>query len=527
MELEKFIEKTLVKVLKANSLNLKKEIVIIDDGSKDKTPEKGEEKPSQKAKLPPGEYADWYDAVFDMAKEFKVSVNDPLVKLAATFCAFMAKNGDVIFNLIPDKFMKILDEEPLVKEQFSEKEREALLKRQWNNKIPLDKASGFNVDDYKDLTESEASVRYVSSVLFGQDGPDQSKINNPKILAARLSHLMIDEKKLYKKDTLRALNTEGKVIPKGTVIFFTIGFTGQLLTAYATGNKKEFVYFTPGMNEPKRFELNAEDSPLKTELALKAAFSPVYNTDQAYFAANPQELAIDTTPFARITKLEPKVTETKKYVEGSLNFSDSQRAIEGLGSLSSAEIIVKDAVKAFEELKALNNPEIEKYKAALIQQVKIYDEVIRGFFVKYDSFIKEMIGKEKEKEQKDKELADLKRDKKDEPRQKILEQEIVNLGKQLEPYIETKGKTPSPDNILSALTTLKGNSAKILATYSPSTPAGADTKPAEGVTKPADTGTKPAEADTKLAAPDAKPAAPDAKPVAPDSKPAAPGAKPA
>ncbi|MBI2011804.1 glycosyltransferase family 2 protein [Candidatus Daviesbacteria bacterium] len=34
---EKFIEQTLLKVAKANSLNLKKEIIIIDDGSTDKT----------------------------------------------------------------------------------------------------------------------------------------------------------------------------------------------------------------------------------------------------------------------------------------------------------------------------------------------------------------------------------------------------------------------------------------------------------------------------------------------------------
>jgi glycosyltransferase involved in cell wall biosynthesis len=36
---EKFIEKTLIKVLKADSLKLRKEIVIVDDGSQDKTPE--------------------------------------------------------------------------------------------------------------------------------------------------------------------------------------------------------------------------------------------------------------------------------------------------------------------------------------------------------------------------------------------------------------------------------------------------------------------------------------------------------
>jgi dolichol-phosphate mannosyltransferase len=37
---EKFIEETVKKVLKAPSLGLKKEIIIIDDGSKDRTKEK-------------------------------------------------------------------------------------------------------------------------------------------------------------------------------------------------------------------------------------------------------------------------------------------------------------------------------------------------------------------------------------------------------------------------------------------------------------------------------------------------------
>ena len=36
---EKFIETTVERVLAANSLNLKKEIIIIDDASSDKTPE--------------------------------------------------------------------------------------------------------------------------------------------------------------------------------------------------------------------------------------------------------------------------------------------------------------------------------------------------------------------------------------------------------------------------------------------------------------------------------------------------------
>lgn len=418
------------------------------------------QKPSEKAKLPPGEGADLYDFVYTTAVGLNTSINSPFVQVMLQGCAWMAQHGGFLFDMFsPDRFMKSLDGEKLAKEEFTDKQKR-LLKEQKLREIPAE----FKLNDYKDLNGIEASTKYVSSLLF--PGEKDEEITDPKILGARLLHWTVDEKKFYKQDTLKELNKEGRDIPKGTVIFFTEGNNGQLFTAYATGNRKEFIYFKPGLSNPQRFQLNAKDSPVQNEMALKAAFIPSYNTDQKYFAAHPQELSQDAyeTTLAAIEKLEPKISETKKSIDTSLKFfHDFQQpatAIEILGFLSGTENYVKIAVEALNELIKAQHPNANIKKAFLIEQISIYRGVIKDFHDKYNKFVTDMKVFEGQKEAKEKELAALP---KEDPKRKGLEAEI----KGIESYIEAKKLSPSPEGILASLATLEKNADELLVGLNP------------------------------------------------------------
>jgi archaellum component FlaC len=234
-------------------------------------------------KMPEGKFKEFAKAAVDIGKQYGMSKNAPMIKFLITLCVFMGKYAHLI-DRIPGNYRKSLDEGDLAKEKFSVKQRERFEKR-----VPKDyKDFHALLDLHKSKTKLDASMTstlFVSYMLFGS-GEDVNHLTNHKILAARLAH-----ESGYKDSTLLSLKRQ-KIIPKGTVIFFSKNLKSGVIAAYATGNRQEFKYFVPGSKEPKTFKLDSTDSPIKSALNLLAAFVPNTLTEKKSPELAQEELAV-------------------------------------------------------------------------------------------------------------------------------------------------------------------------------------------------------------------------------------------
>ncbi|MFH1533989.1 MAG: hypothetical protein ABID64_03590 [Nitrospirota bacterium] len=297
------------------NINARKKV----DPSKDLIPPK--EKYPESVRKMPGKWGEYARAAVDIAKENGMSLNDPMVRFAMVLCAFMGKYAGYV-DLIPGNFRKSLDKDELSKEELTKAQKTKLRERMLK-KVPKDIHDFFvmykaendkRIKDKKPaLNATETSTMYVSSLLFGASPADC--LTDHKVLAARLSHEYTDQKRTYGDAGLSALKKMDN-IPRGTVIFFAPSFKTGIIAAYATGNRKKFVYFVPGSKDRKSFQLDAPTSPIKNELGLMAAFVPT-NLQGAAVPAKapvPASATVSTNAPAQGSKPKPAVAPVKAPV---------------------------------------------------------------------------------------------------------------------------------------------------------------------------------------------------------------------
>ncbi len=277
-----------------------------------KKPANKDKLPEAVRKMPEGKFKELAKAAVDLGKQYGLSKN--VIEFAITLCAFMGQYAHLV-DRIPGNYRKSLNEGDLGKEKFSDKQRKRSkeqrkrLKEQMLKGVPKDYEDFYALyGSYNSKTKLDASMTstlFVSYMLFGSGG-DVDHLTNHKVLAAKLAH-----ESGYKDSTLLSLKRQ-KIIPEGTVIFFSKNLKSGIIVAYATGNRKEFKYFVPKSKKPKTFQLDGADSPIRSELNLLAAFVP--NT---LSEVKPPDLAQEELV---ISKLEEKVrlqmqnkNITKKY----------------------------------------------------------------------------------------------------------------------------------------------------------------------------------------------------------------------
>ncbi len=300
-------------------------------------------------KMPEGKFKEFAKVAVDLGKQYGMP---ELANLAIMLCVFMGRYAHLI-DRIPGNYRKSLNEGDLAKEKFSVKQRERLTKG-----IPED-YEGFNAlyksyNSKTKLNASTASTLFVSYTLFGSQG-DINHLTNHKVLAARLAH-----ESSYKDSTLISLKRQ-KIIPKGTVIFFSKNVKSGVIAAYATGNRQEFKYFVPGRKDPEIFQLDGADSPIKSELNLLAAFVPTTLSEKKSSEFAQEELAI--------SKLEKEVEVQMK----NKNITEKYEKI--------AEILSPALQKVNEEIK--QDPKREEL-------IGRYFEIISGVLSELEKDIRKM-----------------------------------------------------------------------------------------------------------------------------------------
>jgi len=313
--------------------------------------------PEVVTKMPEGKFKEFAKAAVDIGKRYGMSENAPIIKFAIMLCAFMGKYAHYV-DLIPGNYRKSLNEGDLAKEKFSDKQRERL-KKQMLEGVPKDYKDFYALyNSYNSKTKldtSMASTLFVSYMLFGSHG-DFNHLTDHKVLAARLAR----ERNVYKDSTLISLKRQ-KSIPKGTVIFFSKNPKSGVIAAYATGNRKEFKYFVPGSKEPKTFQLDSADSPIKSALNLLATFVPTTLSEVKSSEFAREELAI--------SELEKKVEVLMKN---------------------------KDITKKYEEIAKILSPALQKVNEEIKQDPKReelvgrYVEIISSVLSELENDVKKM-----------------------------------------------------------------------------------------------------------------------------------------
>ncbi len=336
-------------------------------------------RPSQKLKLPEGKWANAYDKAIELRERYRDPTSRQIAMLAAQFCAWMAINGEGILSLFSN-FKDKLNNDDYSKEKFKTKEVDSLMTHALRT-IPLNDASGFKAADYEGLSKAHGSLKYVSLILFGPG----NKIPNQKVLAARLLHSKTGIHKYYGEKTLEELTKPDRDIPRGTVIFFTPNGTNDILVAYAMGDRKKFVYYIPGLDEPEIFDLDPTSSkcPIQTEFDLKLAFVPNFNTDPSYFSDpdNAKELIpeVDQSPFGIVTSAITEADESTRQLDSYLSTGSD---------LSSARVVQRLLDYGNKPIKVLK--ETEKVLLTLGASV---DEDVVAFVAKVRPKLKESLTK--------------------------------------------------------------------------------------------------------------------------------------
>jgi hypothetical protein len=355
---------------------------------KDKKPavkpaDKPGQTPSQKAGLPQNEWARKYDTLMEVVESDDTPKYNKMLQVIASFLAFMATTGAPLFNLFNAFSPDDLEEGDLGNESLEPDQVQALQSQARRD------VNKFNLDDYKDLQGSEASCYFVSGLLFGEE--KSLRMTDWKILAARLNNTAVDySTSLYKDATYSKLKrTEN--IPKGTVIFFRQRLDGEMITAYATGNKKEFICYIAGSKTSTKFPFGSKDSLCKSEMHLVYAFFPRYYTDPN----NTEEVTPNLnalSPIASIHKLAERVGAAKSEIEEAYKKDEKLINPETISGILKTLEDCKDSFDSFlSTIKSLSgHPEIAKFKKILSDQHAIYLKLIQDVHARYTTSVDEL-----------------------------------------------------------------------------------------------------------------------------------------
>jgi hypothetical protein len=385
------------------------------EGEKPTKPKKKAVLPEAIKKMKKGKWKEYAIAARDIAKQYGMSENDPMIKFAIVLCVFMSKYESVL-SFIPGHYRKSLDKGDFAKERLEAEQKKRLLERLNMDKIP-DNFKDFSAfykssnelrkaKNEKPLDASETSTLYASYLLFGSPPKAGSKdakaraikhLTNHKVLAARIAHDSVRAGNIYGDATFLALKNK-ETIPRGTVIFFSENIKAGTQVAYATGNLREFKYFVPGMTVPKTFQFGAPDSPVKNTYNLKAAFIPNAKALASVKVAPSATATPATTP-----PLKPKGREAlpagidpeKLVLSGATDLSKIEKAILAATRAGKYEIILKspglflDLTKLLEKIE--NISKAVKAKPAVLAKIKAnYEKLISKYGAAVASLEKEM-----------------------------------------------------------------------------------------------------------------------------------------
>lgn len=205
-----------------------------------------------------------------------------LLSLASRFVGYQ--------DMFSGEFLKRLDNDPALKEQtLSEGDIQKIRTGKGQKLVDPNEELQRR---YSDVGIAKASTMYASMHLIGVEIEDTS------VFAAKLKNARKKipnhpkdpiEVPYYRTADLDSLKSNG--MPYGTVIIFTGSiWKAQKITAFATGNGDECVYYDPRQGEKRTFRLNGPDSPIKIGAVIQAALVPQFNSDAEYFTQHQDQL---------------------------------------------------------------------------------------------------------------------------------------------------------------------------------------------------------------------------------------------
>lgn len=253
--------------------------------------EKGqEEKPpaTDEDDIPDNKYGEAYKLLKAEMKN-NPNMNNQLGNLALVLLS-LASRFVGYQDMFLGEFLKRLDNDPALKEQtLSEGDIQKI--RTGKEQKPVDPNEELQ-RRYSDAGIAKASTMYASMHLIGVEIEDTS------VFAAKLKNARKKipnhpkdpiEVPYYRTADLDSLKSNG--MPYGTVIIFTGSiWKAQKITAFATGNGDECVYYDPRQGEKRTFRLNGPDSPIKIGAVIQAALVPQFNSDAEYFTQHQDQL---------------------------------------------------------------------------------------------------------------------------------------------------------------------------------------------------------------------------------------------
>lgn len=253
-----------------------------EDSEDSEESEEKAEKPDDERELPPNKYSELYYELRDEIEKNPKYQNSPFAKAILSGLFFLGKYYSVINAVNPAGFYEGLEDSEggLVNEKFGEADlnrlRESLSKdpvdiAALDEQVPLPKPE--EGDERPKFSAERIATRYVSRLLGVEE------IDSAAVLAAKLLHAEEGGKKYYtpfKSGKLDAFKSEGdkkrETFPKGSVVFFVEDLmSGQVISAYATGNGDEFVYYSAEEKKREKFNLHGKNSPVSA-FTFRAAF---------------------------------------------------------------------------------------------------------------------------------------------------------------------------------------------------------------------------------------------------------------
>ena len=352
-----------------------------------------EKKPE--AKLPNGKFTDAYNSIQEeLKKSGSDAVNNGLA-LAAKIFYVLAKYYSVVGGFMPDAVANSLKEGSLKDEKLTAEQAQKLKEHADANNGPWTDADAVVAQDkYNGMTTPQASTRYVSSMLGLEE------LDDANLLAARLSHTTRNGSNYYEQysQTDIASLTGMKTLPKGTVVFFKHGLTGDLMSGYATGEGHQIAFFNAKAGSVEKFDMKTGKCSFGT-VAFQLGLFPKFVTDARFFEDNPGQVEsnlagpIEKTSAALKTTRDAYDSRKINVIKGSGNPKTSQDAINFIVSSGLLDKKLLPELKAAnKEIEAMQESDkktefLEKFKA----EVKGYKDYLEA----ESKAIQELIEKEK------------------------------------------------------------------------------------------------------------------------------------
>jgi len=349
-----------------------------------------------KEKLPNNKFTEIYEGIQEeLKKSGSDTVNNGLA-LAAKIFYVLAKYYSVVGGFMPDSVANSLKEGSLKNEKLTEEQARKLKEHAEANNGPWTDANAEVAQDkYNNMTTAQASTRYVSSMLGLEE------LDDANLLAARLSHRTLKGNSYYKqyKQTDIASLTGMEALPKGTVILFKHGLTGDLISGYATGEGHQIAFFNAKKGSVEKFDLKTGKCSFGT-LTFQLGLFPKFNTDAAFFKDKPGQLdsnlvgPIEQT--SSVLKAAKAAYDSQKLdvVKGSGNPNASKAALH----IVSFELLSKNPLSILEPAKKeLNDMPESDRKTEFLEKFKAEIQGYKDYLDAESKSVQELIEKENAK----------------------------------------------------------------------------------------------------------------------------------